>query len=69
MVTRIHFDNAEDADATSEAIAEAGFEVALIKERFAGEDDDEEIAFVVATPASEAEVSGLIVGEHFLEVD
>lgn len=66
-VLRLSFDEPDDAAATAEAIADAGHEVALIKERFAGEDDDEAIIHVVATPASLDEVRALIVGDYFVD--
>ncbi|MDA8439059.1 MAG: hypothetical protein M0Z51_09405 [Propionibacterium sp.] len=52
MVTRIHFDDAERADEAAESLFSAGHEVAVVRERFAGEDDDEDVEYVVATPAS-----------------
>ena len=55
MVTRIHFDEAERADEAAESLFTAGYEVAVVRERFAGEDDDEDVEFVVATPASVAQ--------------
>ncbi|HET9127379.1 MAG TPA: hypothetical protein VHO26_08735 [Propionibacteriaceae bacterium] len=55
MVTRIHFDDAEGADEAAETLYAAGYEVAIVRERFAGEDDDEDIDYVVATPASKQE--------------
>lgn len=68
-ITRLHFESEDDANATAEALAAAELEVALVKERFAGEDDDEAISFVVATPASQEQVAGLVVGEYYLESD
>lgn len=53
MVTRIHFEDADAADQAAEQLFEAGHEVAIVRERFAGEDDDEAIEHVVATTASE----------------
>ena len=52
MVTRLHFDDATLADEAAEALFAAGHEVAVVRERFAGEDDDEAVDYVVATPAS-----------------
>lgn len=68
-VTRLHFDSEDDASATAEALAAAEIEVALIKERFAGEDDDEAISFVVATPAAPELLDGLVVGDCYVETD
>lgn len=56
MVTRIHFEDADAADAAAEALFDAGHEVAVVRERFAGEDDDEALEHVVATTASEGQV-------------
>ena len=56
MVTRIHVDDADLADEAAEALFSAGHEVAIIRERFAGEDDDEAVEYVVATPATKQEV-------------
>ncbi|MDN5562958.1 hypothetical protein EDD41_3314 [Luteococcus japonicus] len=69
MVSRMHFEDEDEAVKAAEAIDAAGHEVALIKERFAGEDDDEAIDFVVATPA-EPDVLRPVVGEDtFIETD
>lgn len=62
-VTRIAFDDQSEAEQTAQALFDAGFETALLKERFEGEDDDEEVVHVVATTASEAEARSLILGE------
>jgi len=62
-VTRIAFDDQSEAEQTAQALFDAGFETALLKERFEGEDDDEEVVHVVATTASEAEARSLIFGE------
>lgn len=72
MVTRIHFDDGEDADALADVLYAAGHDVAVIKERFDGEDDDEEIDYVVATPATEAQVRAAapaLAPEVFVETD
>ncbi len=62
MVTRIHFHDAERADEAAEALFAAGYEVAVVRERFAGEDDDEDLDHVVATPVS-AEEAGAVLGD------
>lgn len=62
-VTRIAFDDQSEAEQTAQALFDAVFETALLKERFEGEDDDEEVVHVVATTASEAEARSLIFGE------
>ncbi|GAA1396877.1 hypothetical protein [Luteococcus peritonei] len=69
MVSRIHFDDEQEAIEAAELLDGAGHEVALIKERFAGEDDDEEIDFVVATPATADEVRALVGEDSFVETD
>ncbi|WP_420175398.1 hypothetical protein [Luteococcus sp. OSA5] len=69
MVSRMHFDDEDEAIKAAEAIDQAGFEVALIKERFAGEDDDEDVDHVVATPASVDEVRPLVGEDVFIEAD
>ncbi|MEL4357569.1 MULTISPECIES: hypothetical protein [unclassified Luteococcus] len=69
MVSRMHFDDEDQAVRAAEAIDAAGHEVALIKERFAGEDDDEAIDFVVATPASADQLKELVGEEVFIETD
>lgn len=56
MVTRIHFDDADAADQAAETLFAGGHEVAVVRERFAGEDDDEAVEFVVATTADAAQV-------------
>lgn len=61
MVTRIHCEEEDQAEQLAEAIDAAGHEVAVVKERFAGEDDDEALEFVVCTPTARdalAEVLG-----------
>lgn len=60
MVTRVHFEEETDAADAADVLYDAGQEVAVIKERFAGEDDDEEIVFVLATPCDEAKVRELL---------
>lgn len=60
MVTRIHFEDADEADRAAEQLFAAGHEVAIVRERFAGEDDDEAIEHVVATTASGDEVRGAL---------
>ncbi len=59
MVIRIHVEDEKAAQAAAEALAEQQHEVALLRERFAGEDDDEAVELVVATTAPRAEVARL----------
>ena len=69
MITRIHLEDESDADALASAIDAAGHEVAVVKERFAGEDDDEAIEFVVCTPAAPATLGGLVPEGAFVTHD
>lgn len=69
MVSRMHFDDEDEAVKAAEAIDQAGHEVALIKERFAGEDDDEAVDYVVATPATPEELKPLVGEDTFIETD
>ena len=66
-ILRLSFAVEDEASASAAAIAEAGHEVAVVKERFAGEDDDEEVVFVVATPAPLDRVEKLLCGDYFVE--
>lgn len=56
MVTRIHFEDEGEANEFASKVDDLGHEVAVINERFAGEDDDEAVEYVVCTPASRAEL-------------
>lgn len=70
MVTRVHVDDGEDADALAEVLYNAGYDVAVVKERFDGEDD--EIDYVVATPATVEQVRAAapdLDPELFVEAD
>ncbi|MEL4506062.1 hypothetical protein AAEX63_14655 [Luteococcus sp. H138] len=69
MVSRMHFDDEDEAIKAAEAIDAAGHEVALIKERFAGEDDDEAVDYVVATPADPDALRPLVGEDTFIETD
>ena len=48
------------ARAVAEALDDRGFDVRLARERFAGEDDDEDHPWVVVTDAPAALVEGLL---------
>ncbi len=69
MVSRIHFDEETEAVEAAEKIDAAGFEVVLIQERFAGEDDGEAVDYVVATPATVDELRAVVGDEVFIEAD
>lgn len=67
QVLRISFNEADEAESSAEMIAAAGYEVAVVKERFAGEDDDEAIVYVVATTAPLDQIREYLVGDYFVE--
>jgi len=70
MVTRVHLGDEDEANELASRIDEAGHEVAVIQERFAGEDDDEEVEFVVATTARRRDVEALVSDPQvFVEED
>ena len=50
----------------SKALAAAGHYAEAAKERFLGEDDDEEVVHLVLTTATEDEARGLVVGDGFV---
>ncbi len=63
MVTRIHVDSAEAADAAADALFDAGVEVAVVRERVVEDEEgglDEALEYVVATPASAKRVHDLL---------
>ncbi|MGA4507219.1 hypothetical protein ACQB6R_05845 [Propionibacteriaceae bacterium G1746] len=68
-VTRIHLDDEDRANELAQAIDALGHEVAVIKERFAGEDDDEAISWVVCTPATRDVLADLVDEDVFVESD
>lgn len=59
-VTRVHFEDSDEADQAAQTLADAGREVAIIKELFDGEDDDEDAVFIVATPTAAHLVAALL---------
>ncbi len=60
---RAVFHEREDADAVVDKLLLQGFESTLARDRFAGEDDDEDHAWTVVTDAPEVVVE-LLVEEH-----
>lgn len=64
--TTISFDDPDDAEATANALRGAGCYVELERERFLGEDDDEEVVYLVLTDATPEESRGLLVGDGFV---
>lgn len=69
MIARIHLDDEVEATALAEALDGRGHEVAIIKERFAGEDDGEAVSFVVCTPADQNVLADLVGEDVFVEYD
>lgn len=69
MVTRVHLEDEDAAQALAEELDRRGHEVAIVKERFAGEDDDEALEFVVCTTAPEGALVDLVDEDAFVEVD
>lgn len=68
-ITRIHLDDEDRATSLAEAIDARGHEVAVVRERFAGEDDDEAVEFVVCTPAEESALADLLDEDTFVTRD
>ncbi len=64
--TTITFDDADEAAATSAALEAAGWYVEADRDRFLGEDDDEEVVFLVLTDASADEARAHVAGDGFV---
>lgn len=64
--TTISFHEEDEAEATIEALAGAGFYVEADRERFLGEDDDEEVVYLVLTDAPADEAKRLVAGDGFV---
>ncbi len=64
--TTISFDEEGEADATREALEAAGHHVETGRERFLGEDDDEEVVFLILTDADAGAAPALVVGDGFV---
>lgn len=64
--TTISFDDEDQAEATRDALEAAGHYVETGRERFLGEDDDEEVVFLVLTDAAADAARGLVVGDGFV---
>lgn len=60
MPVRITFHELDAADELVAVLTTAGFEAGVSQERFAGEDDGEEVVHVVHTDAPAAEVGELV---------
>jgi hypothetical protein len=63
VTTRAQFFDEDDARTVAALLEDAGFDAALGRERFAGEDDDEDHPWLVTTDAPAAKVRAL-VDEH-----
>ncbi|GAB3703676.1 hypothetical protein [Mariniluteicoccus flavus] len=69
MAIRIHCADAETADEFVETLTLGGFMASTEAERFAGEDDDEDVVHVVTTDAPVDAVTELVGdGDEFVEV-
>ena len=64
--TTISFDEEGEADATRKALEAAGHYVETGRERFLGEDDDEEVVFLILTDADAGAARALVVGDGFV---
>ena len=64
--TTISFHEDDDADATLLALEAAGHYVERARERFLGEDDDEEVVFLVLTDAEPDVARALVEGDGFV---
>lgn len=69
MVSRMHFDDEAQAVEAAEKIDAAGYEVAIVQERFAGEDDDEAVEYVVASPATPEMLVQVVGDDVFITSD
>jgi len=63
VTTRAMFFEADDARTVAAVLEDAGFDATLARERFAGEDDDEDHPWLLLTNASVDRLRAL-VGEH-----
>ncbi len=60
MPLRVTFHDSGDADELVTLLTTAGFEAGVVRERFAGDDDGEEVVYVVHTDAPDTEVAELV---------
>jgi len=58
---RVTFHDADHADELVAVLTTGGFDAGLAKERFAGEDDGEDVVYVVHTDAPVADVEELLL--------
>jgi hypothetical protein len=69
VTLRVTFHDPDEAEALAEALLTGGYDAGVVRERFAGEDDDEEVVHVVHTDAPPEEVAELVEGhDAWLEV-
>ena len=69
MTLRVTFHESDEAQALAEALLTGGYDAGVVRERFAGEDDGEEVVHVVHTDAPPEEVAELVEGQDaWLEV-
>jgi len=64
--TTISFHEQYEADETRAALEAAGHYVEAERERFLGEDDDEEVVFLLLTDASPDVARELVAGDGFV---
>ena len=63
MPLRVTFHDPEPADELVATLSTGGFDAAVARERFAGDDDGEEVVYVVHTDAPTADVEDLLTDE------
>ena len=65
---RVTFHDQDAADGLVATLTTAGFDAGVTRERFAGDDDGEEVVFVVHTDAPAADVEDLVAdSDAFVE--
>ena len=57
MPLRVTFHESSDADELVDLLTTAGFAAGVVRERFAGDDDGEEVVYVVHTDAPDTDVA------------
>lgn len=62
MAVRVSCVEQEQAEELVRALLTAGFDAGVMRERFAGEDDDEAVVYVVHTDAPAESVEDLVAG-------
>ncbi|AQP46967.1 hypothetical protein BW730_04965 [Tessaracoccus aquimaris] len=64
--TTISFDDPDEAESTRAALEAAGHYVETGRERFLGEDDDEEVVFLLLTDAEPDVARAFVEGDGFV---